>query len=173
MKIKAFKKEAVILFSAVAFSIGLSLGMLGGFAIANETAAPITEQTTQKRSTVEIVAEIENNTEADLISLGNFKATAYCPCVKCCGKSDGITATGTVATAGRTIAVDPSIIPYGTQLIIDGHTYTAEDCGGAIDGKTVDIFFNTHEEALQFGVQEVEIFCTSYFATERNAINAE
>ena len=167
-KIKAFKKEAVILFSAAAFIIGLGCGVIASGSMAkaqNTTAATTTEQTTQKRSTVDIVAEIENNTEAELISLGTFTATAYCPCAYCCDEEDGITATGTVATAGRTIAVDPSIIPYGTQLIIDGHTYTAEDCGGAIDGKTVDIFFNTHEEALQFGVQEVEIFCTSYFAS--------
>ena len=163
----AFTKQAVILFSTAAFIIGVGCGYTSGSMTKapNETAVTITEQTTQKRSTAEIVAEIENNTEAGLISLGNFKATAYCPCVKCCGKSDGITATGTQATAGRTIAVDPSIIPYGTEIIIDGHTYTAEDCGGVIDGKTVDIFFNTHEEALQFGVQEVEIFCTSYFAS--------
>ena len=78
-------------------------------------------------------------------------ATAYCPCAKCCGKSDGITATGTKATAGRTIAVDPSVIPYGTEIIIDGITYIAEDCGGAVKGNIVDIFFDTHEEALIFG----------------------
>ena len=78
-------------------------------------------------------------------------ATAYCPCVKCCGKTDGITATGTKATAGRTIAVDPSIIPFGTEVIINGNTYIAEDRGGVIKGNKVDIFFDTHEEALQFG----------------------
>lgn len=80
-------------------------------------------------------------------------ATAYCACMKCCGKTDGITATGTKATAGRTIAVNPNVIPYGTQVIINGNTYVAEDCGGAIKGNDVDIFFNTHEEALIFGRQ--------------------
>lgn len=80
-------------------------------------------------------------------------ATAYCPCIKCCGKTDGITATGTKATAGRTIAVDPSVIPYGTEVIINGHTYVAEDCGGAINGNDIDVYFDTHEEALQFGRQ--------------------
>ena len=68
--------------------------------------------------------------------LGEFKLTAYCPCAKCCGKTDGITATGTLAAEGRTIAVDPRVIPYGSSVTIyfaDGtvHTYTAEDCGGA------------------------------------------
>ena len=79
--------------------------------------------------------------------------TAYCPCVKCCGKSDGITASGTQATAGRTVAVDTRLIPYGTEISIDGKTYVAEDCGGKVKGYTIDVFFNSHEEALNFGRQ--------------------
>lgn len=86
-------------------------------------------------------------------------ATAYCPCKRCCGKTDGITATGTKATAGRTIAVDPSVIPYGTKLLINGNTYIAEDCGGMIKGgNRVDIFFDTHEEALNFGRQTLTAY---------------
>ena len=84
-------------------------------------------------------------------------ATAYCACVKCCGKDDGITATGTKAKAGRTIAVDPSVIPYGTEVIINGHTYIAEDCGGAIKGDKIDVFFDTHEEALKFGRKQLAV----------------
>lgn len=81
-----------------------------------------------------------------------FVITAYCPCRKCCGKwANGITSTGVKAQAGRTIAVDPRKIPYGTKVIIDGHTYVAEDCGGAIKGNRIDIFFNSHSEALQWG----------------------
>ena len=79
--------------------------------------------------------------------------TAYCPCVKCCGKSDGITASGTQATAGRTVAVDTRLIPYGTEISIDGKTYVAEDCGGKVKGYTIDVFFDSHEEALNFGRQ--------------------
>ena len=93
-----------------------------------------------------------------LKSLGTFKLTAYCACSRCCGKCDGITATGTKATAGRTIAVDPRKIPYGTEVIIYGHTYIAEDCGGAIKSNKIDIFFNSHAEALKFGVQYAEVF---------------
>ena len=84
-------------------------------------------------------------------------ATAYCPCMKCCGKTDGITATGTKATAGRTIAADPKVIPYGTEVILNGHIYIVEDCGGAIKGNKIDIFFDTHEEALEWGRQTVVI----------------
>ena len=79
--------------------------------------------------------------------------TAYCPCVKCCGNSDGITASGTQATAGRTVAVDTRLIPYGTKISIDGKTYVAEDCGGKVKGYTIDVFFDSHEEALNFGRQ--------------------
>ncbi len=79
--------------------------------------------------------------------------TAYCPCVKCCGKSDGITASGTKAKQGRTVAVDPRYIPYGTEIIIDGQTYIAEDCGGAIKCSKIDLYFDNHIDALNFGKQ--------------------
>ena len=92
------------------------------------------------------------------VSLGTYTLTAYCPCSRCCGKSDGITATGTKATAGRTIAVDPKVIPYGSKVKINGHVYTAEDCGGAIKSKKIDIFFNSHQSALNFGKQTAEVF---------------
>ena len=95
--------------------------------------------------------------------LGEFKLTAYCPCVKCCGKSDGITATGTLAEEGRTIAVDPRVIPYGSTVTIyyeDGavHTYTAEDCGGAIKENRIDVFFDDHQAAREFGVQTAYVY---------------
>lgn len=162
-KKRSFTKQALIDFTTAGFLVGLIVGVL--FTSLIKPQSEKAEATTQKFNAVDIIAEIDNNTEKPVISLGNFTATAYCPCVECCGKTDGITATGTTATAGRTIAVDPSIIPYGTEVMINGHTYTAEDCGGAIVGKSIDIFFNTHEEALQFGVQEVEIFTNSYFAS--------
>lgn len=92
------------------------------------------------------------------INLGRFKLTGYCPCVKCCGKCDGITSTGTKATQGRTIAVDPDIIPYGSKVKINGKEYIAEDCGGAIKDNHIDVFFETHEDALEFGVQYANIF---------------
>lgn len=86
-----------------------------------------------------------------------YRITAYCACEKCCGKTDGITATGTIATEGRTIAVDPNVIPYGTEVIINGHTYIAEDCGGAINGNSIDMYFDSHEAALQWGVRYLEV----------------
>ena len=95
--------------------------------------------------------------------LGEFRLTAYCPCMKCCGKTDGITSTGTTATEGRTIAVDPLVIPYGSTVTIyyeDGtvHTYTAEDCGGAIKENRIDVFFSSHDAARAFGVQSAMVY---------------
>lgn len=77
--------------------------------------------------------------------------TAYCPCAVCCGKDNGITATGTVAQEGVTIAVDPDVIPLGSWVEIDGHTYHAEDVGGAVNGNHIDIYFNSHDAAWDFG----------------------
>lgn len=99
--------------------------------------------------------------EADPIILdylGVFEVTAYCDCEKCCGKSGGKTATGTTPTANRTIAVDPKIIPYGSHVIINGQEYVAEDTGGAIKGNRIDIYFNTHDEAVEFGRQDLEVY---------------
>lgn len=100
---------------------------------------------------------------AEPVSLGEFKLTAFCACEKCCGKAPsdptyGVTAYGYQVTAGRTIAVDPKVIPIGSEVIINGHTYVAEDVGGAIKDNRIDIYFNTHQEALEFGVQYAEVF---------------
>lgn len=85
------------------------------------------------------------------------EATAYCPCASCCGKETGITASGTKATAGRTIAAS-SNYSFGTKIEIEGlGVYTVEDRGGAINGNRIDIFFNTHQEALNFGRRQIKM----------------
>ena len=84
-------------------------------------------------------------------------ASAYCACVKCCGKTNGITASGTKATAGRTIAA-PKNYAFGTKIEIAGMgTYVVEDRGGAITGNKIDIYFDSHQEALQFGRRQLQI----------------
>lgn len=85
-----------------------------------------------------------------------YKITAYCSCSKCCGKSNGITASGTKATAGRTVAAS-SKFALGTKLNINGHIYTVEDRGGAINGNKIDIFVNSHSEALKWGVKYLPV----------------
>ena len=85
-----------------------------------------------------------------------YKITAYCPCAKCCGKTNGRTASGTKATAGRTVAAS-SKFSFGTKLNIGGHVYTVEDRGGAINGNKIDIFVNSHAEALAWGVRYLNV----------------
>lgn len=113
----------------------------------------ITRPIVRVNQPIEEVEPTANYTEMKVI------ATAYCPCVKCCGKDDGITATGVKAEARHTIAADPEFLPYGTELLFDCNTWVVEDCGGMIKGKNrIDIFFDTHEEALKFGRQEFSIW---------------
>ena len=86
------------------------------------------------------IADLKSD-EYELVYMGDFTITHYCTEKRkhICGTGTGLTATGTVVTAGRTVAVDPSVIPYGTQMYIEGYGFrTAEDCGGAVDGKHID-----------------------------------
>ena len=107
-----------------------------------------------------------NNGQAPEVADGDvFELTAYCTCRICCGNFSpevtGLqahTATGTVPTQGRTIAVDPSVIPYGSTVVIDGvGTFIAEDTGGAIKSHRIDIYFETHEAAIAFGRQKRKV----------------
>jgi len=105
------------------------------------------------------------------INLGYHTLLAYCPCVQCCGiwsaehpsriGTDFVqrTASGTIPTAGRTIAVNPAVIPYGTYVKINGHIYIAEDTGAAVRrARIIDIFHDCHQEALEFGRQRAEVW---------------
>ena len=143
------------------FSLALALVALNSYRTgyeAGKSEAEIIEKEVIKY--IEVEKDSSEPTEPIIESLGIFTATAYC-CenyAHICNDGNALhTATGTVPTVGRTIAVDPTVIPYGTQVIINGHTYTAEDTGGAIKGKKVDILFATHAEAMAFGVQKVEV----------------
>lgn len=149
---------------AVALALGFVVGRYGKAAPSLEVAeggkVTTTVNTVKNDVLPSSIAKVEtaSETPAPEYTEITVTATAYCACAKCCGKSDGITATGTKATAGRTIAVDPSVIPYGTKVKINGNTYIAEDCGGAVKGNGIDIFFNTHEEALNFGRQKLTAY---------------
>ena len=89
-----------------------------------------------------------------------FHVTAYCGCYECSEQYGTQTSTGVTAESGRTIAVDPEVIPYGSKVEINGHIYTAEDCGGAINGYDIDIFMDDHEATDTFGSQYIK--CTVY-----------
>lgn len=113
-----------------------------------------------KKSTSEIATPdtpVKDSTER--VYLGKFTLTAYCNCKKCCGKwSGGPTAIGKMPKEGRTIAVDPKVIPLGSKISINGKTYTAEDTGSAIKNKKIDIYFDSHSEAWNFGKQKAKVY---------------
>lgn len=96
------------------------------------------------------------------VCLGDYVLTAYCACPICCGAYSNMenptTASGTRATAGRTIAADTSVLPFGTKVMINGQIYTVEDTGGAIVGNRIDIFFNSHQDALEFGRRVATVY---------------
>lgn len=89
--------------------------------------------------------------------LGLFKLTYYCACAKCCGVATGITASGARVAEGETIAVDPSVIPYGTKVIINGHIFTAQDCGSGVKENHIDIYVDDHERALALGCNYADV----------------
>ena len=84
--------------------------------------------------------------------VGEVTLTAYCNCRICCGRwAGGPTASGAMPEAGRTIAVDPDVIPLGSRVYIAGYgEYVAEDTGSAIVGARIDVYMDSHEEARHF-----------------------
>ena len=119
----------------------------------------LAEMTVQKRQAAELrTAARAAAAVQPAMREATFTAYAYCPCKKCCGPAaQGITASGTRAAAGRTIAVDPGVIPLGTRVTVNGREYVAEDTGSGIRSRTIDIFFATHTEALQWGKRTVTV----------------
>ena len=66
--------------------------------------------------------------------------------------NQNLTKAGSKPKEGRTIAVDPRVIPYGTLVYIEGYGYyIAEDTGGAIKGNRIDIFINDYNKAMKLG----------------------
>lgn len=91
-------------------------------------------------------------------SIGTFRISHYCPCYYCCGAWGNATASGVMPTVGRTIAVDPRVIPLGSRVVINGNVYVAEDTGSAIKGNKIDIFVGSHSIALRNGVYYAEVY---------------
>lgn len=118
----------------------------------NESLTDIRLMLEEARKTID---ELKNE-EYKLVYIGNYKLTHYCTEKRehACGTGTGLTATGTKVTAGRSIAVDPSIIPYGSKVYIEGYGWRiAEDCGGGVDGKHIDIAVDGHSHALKMGTK--------------------
>ena len=111
-------------------------------------------------SVEEVQSDGAENREVETVQQSiteEYIITAYCACESCCGKTDGITASGVKAVEGVTVATDKSI-PFGTKVYIDGvGERIVQDRGGAIKGNKIDLYFDSHEKALEFGRQTREV----------------
>lgn len=150
----AFKKRTLAIFNVVSIII-ICLVAAGFMELQKIERANYQKVLNQLNSANQLVSDLKSD-EYKLIYLGDFELTHYClelyPHI--CGEGKGITYTGTQAIVGKTIAVDPKIIPYGTKVYIEGYGWRiAEDKGAWINDNHIDILVDTHDQALDLGTK--------------------
>lgn len=148
---------------------------------APEPIAPV--ETPPDAKTVTAIQTVQEEPENELIEaallaqahvIENCTVTHYDVCVECCGKADGITASGTRATPGVTVAVDPAVIPLGSDVLVDYgdgeiHYYRADDVGAAVKGNRIDLCVSSHNEALQLGRRTAAVYWVAQEEVTGNA----
>ena len=127
-----------------------------------DTEIPVEQEAPQE--------EYTEDTSSNGEYLGTYTLTAYCGCEACNGGNAGITAMGVEPSEGWTVACNS--LPLGTQISINGNTYEVQDTGNMDDG-TIDIFMNSHDEALNFGVQSADVYVISYGSGETVVTQSE
>ena len=174
-----FRKNNVYLFLIGVFLTGALFGaMIVAIANAQESGDVQARQTTSHQSeakdasvdTLIFSTRFETSDPQKEIIWEEYTATAYCSCQKCCGiyaenrpvDDDGkeivYTASGERAIQGVTIADDWSVLSVGTVVEVDGYgEFTVHDKGGTIKGNKIDIYFESHQDALEFGVKTVNL----------------
>lgn len=171
---KDFAKRIIISW-VIVFILGLLLGTGTGILIGKATSKDEPVETVlaaEPNFFTEKVQEVEPITtkpeEIEPIYLGNYRITAYCACKKCCGvwaenRPNGIVkgAMGVELTPGYSVA---SPLAFGTKLYIEGYgdvvvqDRTASWVVDKYNGEIIDIYFNSHEEALNFGVRYADVY---------------
>lgn len=91
-----------------------------------------------------------------------MRVTAYCPCSRCCGRyADGITACGHKIQSGDAFAAAGAQYSFGTEMITPGYNngepVKVLDRGAAISGDRLDVFFDSHQQALDWGVRYLQV----------------
>lgn len=136
----------------------------------SEPAAPV--ETPPDVKTVTAIQTVQEAPENELIEaallarahvIEDCTVTYYDICVECCGKADGITASGTRAMPGVTVAVDPAVITLGSDVLVDYgdgeiHYYRADDVGAAVEGNRIDLCVSSHDEAQQLGRRTATVY---------------
>lgn len=143
-------------FSRVTWTLIVLWFLVLVFAVFNllRLAFDYTELEANYNSVVVELAEMsyQERISSDREYLGEFTVTHYDACLQCCGKTDGITKSGAKVCEGVTVAVDPSVIPLGTYIYIEGVGYrVAQDIGGAIKGNKIDVYVCSHSKAWELG----------------------
>ncbi|MFE4242454.1 LysM peptidoglycan-binding and 3D domain-containing protein [Peribacillus butanolivorans] len=119
----------------------------------SEPAAPANKSEKEKTT-----SKSQATNQSDIEKEITVRATAY---TADCQGCSGTTATGIDLKANpdaKVVAVDPSVIPLGSKVYVEGYGYaTAEDTGSAIKGNRIDIFIPNEQDALNWGVKNVKI----------------
>lgn len=126
-------------------------------AIEQEATSELTDS-----SKAECCVQVISREITKVKEVGTCKVTFYCQCQRCNGNNDKVAKDGSALEPFVTCAVDPSVIPLGSEVFVDfgdGNVWTLEarDTGSAIKGNVIDICVNTHEQALQLGVMKASV----------------
>ncbi|MBR5879180.1 MAG: 3D domain-containing protein [Akkermansia sp.] len=124
-------------------------------------SSPISEEIKEDFENEKIEAALlENSTR-----LTNVVVTHYCSELRphICGTGDGVTASGRQVTPYVSVAVDPTVIPLGSDVLVDYgdgeiHYYRADDVGGGVNGRHIDVAVETHNEALKLGIKTATVY---------------
>ena len=178
-RLERYKRRCRIIFFATILAVAFLLFLVMLFwnmrvdedknSIDNNTAFVVYEEQTlnevkEEETSTDFESEkIDDSIFENSIRLDDVTVTHYDPCVKCCGKTDGITATGVHVTPYYTVAVDPGVIPLGSDVMVDYgdgviHYYKAEDTGGGVKGNHIDLCVTEHDEALELGVRYATVW---------------
>lgn len=117
-----------------------------------QNALNVINTTRQELDVANITIADLKSTEYELVYIGDFKFTYYCNEARnhICGYGLGITASGKPTEVGWTIAVDPTVIPLGSIVYVEGLGFReAQDTGGGVKGSHIDILLNTHSECFE------------------------
>ncbi len=134
---------------------------------AEPAAAVIAQKSSRANASNEelrsLYAAAESGKEFNYAKEYTMSASAYTAGYESTGKRPGdpgygITASGMRAEHG-VVATDPSVIPLGTKLYIEGYGYAiAGDTGGTINGNSIDLFYESLDDALRFGRRKVKVY---------------
>ena len=124
----------------------------------NAAAEEAADTNASENTDTNAAAEAQEAEAPAEIYAGRFTTTAYCSCRRCCRGGKNRTKSGTIPQAGHTISADLRVFPLGTKLRINGVVYTVEDSGSGIRGNKLDIFFNSHSQALQYGKRSADVY---------------